>query len=88
MKLSSSTGDFSYFAETVPQKISCFQDTKFQYLNLEQTGNIPELVSDCDEDWKRSARLATPPVALRDTFERYLYELGKCVLETYGCFEE
>ena len=55
MKLSSSTGDFSHFAETVPQKISCFRDTKFQYLNLEQTGNIPELVSDCEEDWKRFA---------------------------------
>ena len=33
------------------------------------------------------ARLASAPLALRDAAERYLYELGKVVLETYGCFE-
>lgn len=38
--------------------------------------------------YERSTRLASPPIALRDAFERYLYELGKCILETYGCFEE
>lgn len=36
----------------------------------------------------RDERLLTAPLALRDAFQRYLYELGKCVLETYGCFEE
>ena len=52
MKLSSSTGDFSHFVETVPQKIECFGETKFQYINLEQTGEIRELVSENNEDWK------------------------------------
>ena len=33
-------------------------------------------------------RLASAPLSLRDAFERYLYELGKCVLEAYHCFEE
>lgn len=33
-------------------------------------------------------RLAQAPLALKQAAERYLYELGKCVLETYGCFEE
>ena len=33
-------------------------------------------------------RLAEPPLALKCAAERYLYELGKCVLEAYGCFEE
>ncbi|MBQ9748526.1 MAG: sugar phosphate isomerase/epimerase [Clostridia bacterium] len=33
-------------------------------------------------------RLAKAPIGLRDAFERYLYELGKCILGEYGCFEE
>lgn len=33
-------------------------------------------------------RLANPPLALKLAAERYLYELGKCVLEAYDCFEE
>lgn len=36
----------------------------------------------------RDNRLASAPIELRDAFERYLYELGKCVLEKYDCFEE
>ena len=35
-----------------------------------------------------STLLAKAPIELRDAFEHYLYELGKCVLEKYGCFEE
>lgn len=38
--------------------------------------------------YSRSTRLAAAPLELRDAFERYLYTLGKCVLEKYGCFEE
>lgn len=38
--------------------------------------------------YSRSTLLANPPIELRDAFERYLYEMGKCVLEKYGCFEE
>jgi hypothetical protein len=34
------------------------------------------------------AKLASAPLALRDAAERYLYEMGKVVLEAYGCFEE
>lgn len=33
-------------------------------------------------------RLAEAPLSLRCAAERYLYELGRCVLEAYGCFEE
>lgn len=33
-------------------------------------------------------RLAKAPLALKCAAEKYLYELGKCVLEAYGCFEE
>ena len=33
-------------------------------------------------------RLAKAPLALKQAAERYLYELGKCVLEAYDCFEE
>ena len=38
--------------------------------------------------YPRSNRLAAAPLALRDAYERYLYELGKTVLEAYHCFEE
>lgn len=38
--------------------------------------------------YERDTRLAAAPIELRDAFERYLYELGKCVLQKYGCFEE
>ncbi len=38
--------------------------------------------------YDRDTRLAVPPIELRDAFERYLYELGKCVLEKYDCFDE
>ncbi len=34
------------------------------------------------------SRLLSAPLALRCAAERYLYELGKCVLESYDCFEE
>lgn len=33
-------------------------------------------------------RLAEAPLSLKLAAEKYLYELGKCVLEAYGCFEE
>lgn len=36
----------------------------------------------------RDTRLASAPIELRDAFERYLYALGKCILEKYDCFEE
>ena len=38
--------------------------------------------------FERSTILASAPIELRDAFERYLYELGKCVLQKYACFEE
>ena len=38
--------------------------------------------------YERSTRLAAAPIELRDAFERYLYEMGRCVLEAYGCYEE
>ena len=55
MKISSSTGDFSHYVSTVAQTVACFKQTKFKYINLEQTGNIPEFFSDNDDDWKRFA---------------------------------
>lgn len=38
--------------------------------------------------YTRDERLASAPIELRDAFERYLYELGKCILEKYDCYEE
>lgn len=38
--------------------------------------------------FERDTRLRKAPLALKLAAESYLYELGKCVLEAYGCFEE
>ena len=38
--------------------------------------------------YERDTRLSRAPLALRLAMERYLFELGKCVLESYDCFEE
>ena len=55
MKLSSSTGDFRHYVNTTSQKVVCFKDTKFKYINLELTGIVPEFFSENDDDWKRLA---------------------------------
>ena len=39
-------------------------------------------------EFSRSTRLASASIELRDSFERYLYELGRYILEKYDCFEE
>lgn len=46
------------------------------------------LPADQRRPFPRDTRLASAPMALRDAFERFLYDLGKTVLEAYGCFEE
>ena len=38
--------------------------------------------------YERDTRLSRAPLTLRLAMERYLFELGKCVLESYDCFEE
>ena len=38
--------------------------------------------------YEKDTRLKAAPIELRDAYERYLYELGKCILEKYDCFEE
>ncbi|MBR4888032.1 MAG: sugar phosphate isomerase/epimerase [Clostridia bacterium] len=55
MKLVTSTGDFSGYVNTVEEKIRHFKGSKFKYINLEQTGTIPEFLSDDDDGWKRLA---------------------------------
>ena len=56
MKLATSTGDFSLYKSLVPDKVRLFKDTKFKYINLEQSGTaLPELFSENDDDWKRVA---------------------------------
>ena len=44
--------------------------------------------SDQRRKFEADKRLFDPPIELRDAFESYLYSLGKCVLEKYGCFEK
>lgn len=51
MRLSSSSGDFGEYVVRVEEKVEYFKDTKFRYVNLEQSGSTRELFSDND-DWK------------------------------------
>ena len=55
MKLVTSTGDFSWYGENVAEKIKLFRGSKFKYINLEQTGVIPEFFEETDYGWKRLA---------------------------------
>lgn len=38
--------------------------------------------------FEKDTRLFSAPIELRDAFERYLFALGKCVLQQYNCFED
>lgn len=38
--------------------------------------------------YETDTRLKVPPLALRIKAEELLYQIGKCTLEAYGCFEE
>ena len=55
MKLSSSTGDFKFYVPSFFDRIACFKDTKFRYINLEQAATCAELSSQNDDDLKRFA---------------------------------
>lgn len=55
MKLASSTGDFSWYVDSVTEKIRSFRGSEFQYINLEQTGTIPAFFAEDDDGWRRMA---------------------------------
>lgn len=55
MRISTSTGDFSQYKQTLAEKVRCFGGGRFRYINLEQTGYVPELMSENDDDWRRFA---------------------------------
>lgn len=38
--------------------------------------------------YEKDTRLYKAPLSLKRAAERYMYELGRCVLDAYGCFEE
>ena len=44
--------------------------------------------ADQKRPFPKDDRLAKAPLSLRLAADRYMYELGKCVLEAYDCFEE
>lgn len=55
MKLATSTGDFSWYVDSIAEKIRSFRGSKFKHINLEQTGSIPEFFEESDYGWKRLA---------------------------------
>ena len=44
--------------------------------------------ADQKRPFEADTRLAKAPLSLRLAADRYMYELGKCILEAYDCFEE
>lgn len=52
MKLPTSTGDFSWYVDSIGDKIRCLKGTGFRYINLEQTGNVPEFFCESEEPVK------------------------------------
>ncbi len=54
MKLVTSTGDYKFYVPSIADAVKSFRGSAFKYLNLEQTGGIPEFFSDND-DYKRLA---------------------------------
>ena len=76
MKLSSSTGDFGPYVDTLPQEVACFKGTKFKYLNIELSGSNPEFLSDNDDDWKRLAEVCKS--AAEDAGIKYVLSHAPC----------
>lgn len=55
MKLSSSTGDFIRYESSIADAVRQFKNTKFKYINLEQTKHTEYLFSESEDEWKRKA---------------------------------
>jgi len=55
MKLSTSTGDFKFYVETVADMVRTLGATKFRYVNLEQTTVLPEFYAESDDGCRRLA---------------------------------
>lgn len=65
MKLATSTGDYSFYVNTIAEKVKQFKGSQFKYINLEQTGNIPEFFESSEDgtkklinDWGEAAEYA------------------------------
>jgi sugar phosphate isomerase/epimerase len=55
MKLATSTGDFSFYVDSVAEKVACLGPSPFRYINLEQPQTLSELYEEGDGGWKRLA---------------------------------
>ena len=55
MKLVTSTGDFGRYIDHIPERVKEFKDTKFRYINLEQTGSASEYLCDSEDEYKKLA---------------------------------
>ena len=64
MKLATSTGDYKFYVPSIKEAVENFKGSKFRYINLEQTGTIPEFFSNNEdykhlaEEWGKAAELA------------------------------
>jgi len=55
MKLATSTGDFKFYVNSLEEQVKFFKDTKFKYINLEQSADTSGLLLDDDNTWRRIA---------------------------------
>ena len=77
MKLATSTGDFSYYVDSVAEKVSCLKGSSFRYVNLEQPGSVPELYEEGDGGWKHLAELWAK--AAEDAGVKYVVSHAPCL---------
>ena len=77
MKLATSTGDFSYYVDSVAEKVSCLKGSSFRYVNLEQPGSVPELYEEGDGGWKRLAECWAK--AAEDAGVKYVVSHAPCL---------
>ena len=50
MKLATSTGNFRWYVDTVPEEVKCFKESSFKNINLEITEPAPCFSSENEEN--------------------------------------
>ena len=88
MRLATTTLDFAKYTCCQTEALDHIRKAGFRYADYsfgkdyDHRSGIPRRADAANR------RLPAPDIALQDAAERYLYELGRTILESYGLFEE
>ena len=77
MKLVTSSGDFTYYVDSIPETVRCLKNTKFKYIYLEICGELPELFSENNDAWRKLADDCADAAAYADI--KYVVAHAPCV---------